>query len=179
MTADNFQNVSLQPGDIFLTHDDSWIGRTIRFFERLHSLEDEADYNHAGIITSSEGATLEALWRVRRGNLRAEYAGEKVLIGRHKEMDFQRFMIGWERERKRIGEVYPVSRLVLHALGLGKLIHWHSVVCSELAVDDLDVSLRDLGVSEFQHPYGWEPSDLENAIREWKQFEIVFEGIVQ
>jgi hypothetical protein len=176
---DAFSNVRVQPGDIFLTHDNSEVGDTIRYFERLRSLEGVADYNHAGVLTSCQGGTLEALWRVTQGNLRTEYAGEKVLIGRHAQMDWERFSLGWEAVGKRVGEMYPVGRLVLHALGLGKLIHWHSVVCSELVVEFLDISLRGLGFNQFRDPYGWEPSDLELVIREWRMFEIVFEGVIE
>lgn len=54
------------PGDFILTHGNAWTSRLIRFGQRLRIHGEDRKYthwNHAAIVTSDDGALIEALGR--------------------------------------------------------------------------------------------------------------------
>ncbi|HHT9138756.1 MAG TPA: hypothetical protein ACFYEK_16120 [Candidatus Wunengus sp. YC60] len=64
---------SFQPGDFILTHGDSWMGKLIRFGQKLRFIGDDRRYawwSHAAIIINIDGDLVEALGTgVQRANL--------------------------------------------------------------------------------------------------------------
>lgn len=58
------------PGDIVFCHSPTWLGKAIRWGERLHSSTKASHWNHVGIIINAQGDMIEALARgVRIGNI--------------------------------------------------------------------------------------------------------------
>lgn len=55
--------VNYEPGDIFLTHSNTFYGWLIRFGERIRDGKAASAWNHAGVIVDSSGTTVEAVGR--------------------------------------------------------------------------------------------------------------------
>ena len=170
----------LRPGDEFAAISPTTLGRLINIFQKAKSVDDDAEYTHTGIITDSLGTTLESLWTVSQRNVWKAFAGKRILIVRNVNMSAPMYAAGFEKIRKHIGQWYPVHRLVLHALGLAKWIHWDRVVCSELTAK------FETGCAEFLGPdrsagfmrnhYGVNVDDLVDRWRISRYFTVVFEG---
>lgn len=169
----------VQPGDIFLTASNQLFGRGIRFVERMFSLDRDAKYNHSGIILAGDGETLESLWTVKRQNLYRDYAGRPVLVARCNQVTQYGLEKAMQSVLSREGTFYPFLRIPLHVLGLAKWLHWKPVVCSELVVSFLDAATCETGCGEFRHWYGWTPDHLHDAVRTWRMFETVFDGVME
>ncbi len=166
--------MKLQPGDFFCTKNPMALGRAINFIEKLWAKDNEARYSHAGIITDAAGTTLEALWRIKGNELDA-YAGQRVIIGRWKEMTPDKFQKGLEAIKDDIGKIYPLWRLPLFMFpGAAKWISSGKfTVCSELACK----FLLGAGFSEIGRWQGQDPEDVADIIEKWRECELIFEGI--
>ena len=173
------EHIQLQPGDVFCcTGNMPVVSRLIRAIEWLWSKDNEASYGHAGIITSNQGHTLEALWTVRAAHL-DEYAGQKVLIARPCLTERGVYIAPSSKDRaleglkEYHGRWYPVWRLPLHIVPpLAKIVATgHNMVCSELTARYLhEISARP-------GPYtGVNPDTLADEWRKWKNFAIIYEG---
>lgn len=165
-------NIQLLPGDIFCTRNPADLGKAIVAVEKLQAKDSQAEYGHSGIVTDITGTTLEALWTVKGNDLLA-YKGDKVLIGRWKGMSPLTFQSGMEAISNQIHETYPWWRLLLMALGLGKVPTGKYVVCSELVCK----FLIGAGVTTIGDFHGQNPDDVADMIRKWKEFEVIYEGV--
>lgn len=171
--------IDLQAGDYFFTRGSGFLGAAIRGVEWLHSRDNEASYGHAGIITSPEGATLEALWTVERSTL-ACYQGQRILIARPMATldgipiapEAKQVAIKALR-REHLGQPYPAFRLPLFLFPtLAKFVaSGHHVVCSELVAKYLAlINARTL-------PYmGVNPDTAADEARRWRNIEVLYEG---
>lgn len=170
----------LCPGDEFATRNPTILGGAIRFCQKVKAADNEAEYNHTGIITDPYGATLEALWTIKAQNIWKDYAGEKVLIVRNVNMTLPVYVAGFNKIRKHIGQWYPVPRLLLHLIGAAKWIHWDRVVCSELTAKFetgcAESLKREAGF--MRNHYGVNPDDLVDRWKISRYYQTVFEGIV-
>jgi hypothetical protein len=167
--------IDLQPGDIFCTSNPMALGILIRWVQTFNSVDNSAFVSHAGVIMGPRGRTYEAVWTVTSRNLYEHYAGEHALIGRHRGMTRQAYRQGIKRIMdKHGGGVYPFLRLPLIGLfpRLSKYIYWGRPVCSELAFK----FLKEAGIITYWR--GVTPDHIADAIRRWREFQIVYDGIV-
>lgn len=168
----------LKQGDLFLTQNPMALGRIIVWMERSKSLDNEAKYSHAGLIVSSNGDTFEALQTIRNASLFKDYRGKGILIARYREMTDDRFRVAYDKlYSKHNGQKYPFYRLFQHLFGLAKVIHQNHVVCSELVAKFLNYICRDDNIYDFNHWYGFNPDNLHDIYKRWKNFDIIFEGV--
>ncbi len=162
---------ALAAGDFFAVKGRDAFGAAINFLQRFWDTNlDDSEYSHNGIIETPAGGTLEAVSTVRRQDLFTAYAGEEVLIARHKSMTPGRFSSGMAKVAPNIGQWYPVHRLFLHLLRLAKYVHWRAVTCSELVAKFL------AGAGLRRSWYGVTPDNLTDQWKESKYYDIIFEG---
>lgn len=167
--------ITLQPGDIFCTRNPMWLGRAISTVEKWQSKDNNAEYSHAGIITNPTGATVEALWTIKKSTL-SPYAKDKILLGRWDGMDQPSFLKGMLGINKHMGDAYPFWRLIFHLIpGAAKHISTGNfAVCSELTCK----FLLSAGCAEIGDWKGWNPDDVADMIKKWKAFSIIYEGVL-
>lgn len=175
--------INLQVGDVFCIRGKGAIAATIRAAEWLLSKDNEAVYGHAGIITSTDGDTLEALLTVRNDNLK-RCIGQQVLIARPTHTRrMQKVISPASKEiaiklvsNRHLGRLYPVWRLPLHFIPwvakLGATGEW--LVCSELVAYYLSL-MEAIGPTYA----GINPDDLADIYRCWRNFDVKFEGILE
>jgi len=181
----------LKPGDLFCTKNPMWLGKAIAWFEKLKSKDNQAEYSHAGIIIGVPAITFEAVWTNKKQDLLKAYRGQKVLIGRHANMNMSSFQRGWNGVKKYEGKYYAGWRLLLHALPFtSKIGTGNFAVCSELVMKFLSKSLVMLNESnkddvakairtgESLYWKGWNPDDVADMIRDHKGWYKVFEGTI-
>ena len=181
----------LKPGDIFCTRNPMWLGRAICWFEKIKSKDNHAEYSHAGIILNPAGTTFEAVWTNKKQNLFKAYAGQKVLIGRHDLMTIDTFRKGWAGVKKYEGQWYAGWRLLLHALPFAaKLGTGGFAVCAEIARKFVSKSgvMLDTTSAELVAKFirtgescfwkGWNPDDIDDMIKNYKGWSVVFEGVL-
>jgi hypothetical protein len=173
----------LCPGDEFATKNPMALGRIINFAQKARAVDNESEYSHTGIITGADGATIEALWTVKSQNLWEAYAGNKVLIVRNVNMTLPVCVAGIDKIRAHLGQWYPLPRLVLHALGLAKWIHWYRVVCSELTAKFetgcAEYLGPDLASGFMRNHYGVTPDNLVDRWTISRYYQTVFEEIIE
>jgi len=149
------------------------LGEMIVAVEKIQAKDNGAVYGHSGIVTDSSGTTLEALWTVRGNDLLA-YTGQKVIIGRWHGMTPDAFEKGIESISDEIHETYPWWRLAMMALGLGKVETGKYGVCSEIVCKFLiGAGFKDIGCWTGQNP-----DNVAEIIENWRDVDIVFEGIL-
>ncbi len=168
--------IKLQPGNLFCSRNPMALGRAICAVEKFYSVDNEAEYSHAGIITNTHGMTLEALWTVKPQNIYTAYKGTKVLICRHELMDDEAYWKGYNAVRKHIGQVYPFWRLVFALyLPAAKYINFlDRLVCSELVGKFYSVG----GIPGFEHYHGLTPDHIADRAKNFKGFTIIYEGVI-
>lgn len=166
--------IDLKAGDIFLTRNPMWLGRAINTVQAFWASDNKSEYSHAGIILDRKGTTLEALWTVRSQNIYEAYDGTKVLIGRHEQMNPERFERGFKAVSGHQGQRYPFHRLAFHLLPpLAKYISsGRFLVCSEHA----GKFFWGAGLIGFYK--GRNPDHLADMVRRWKAWEIVYEELI-
>ncbi len=176
----------LRPGDIVCTtysidrdpNGPNWLqwilSMGIRWVQCFNDVDGKARLTHSFVITTDAGDTFEALWRYREQNIYDAYAGQEVLIGRHKGMTREKFYAAHlSIAKKYYGLRYPAWKLPLFFL-MPRLLKWlpGKPVCSE---------------KTFRYPYhaglvdhwrGVTPSYVADAIRRWRDFEVVYQGIM-
>lgn len=176
--------MDIQRGDVFGIDDPQSriLGPGIRIIEKVHSKDNKAIYHHSGIITDSEGGTIEALWTIRKQFIPVDYTGKRIIIARPTHTlagdeltAVRKNYILSQLEIKYKGMWYPGWRLPLHIFPvLAKYIHFLGMpVCSEFTAMYLGL----LGARyEGQH-WGVNPDTLADEWNRWKNFKIIFEGI--
>ena len=165
--------MDLKPGDLFLTASSGFLYRIIMAIQRFWSQDDQAQYSHAGIVLNQNGDIFEATGKgITEGSF-YDHAGKPVLIARHSDMDLALFQHAFEKIYKLRGNPYPVHRLFFHLFPpIAKYWGVGMAVCSELVAEFLyfaDILDYWMGVN---------PEELEEIFRHWKDFEIVYEGIL-
>jgi len=179
--------IQLKPGDIVCTtysqelepEKPSWFQSALSFgirqAEAFHDVDGKAKYTHSFTITSESGRTFEALWTYRHQDIFSAYRGQPVLIGRHKKMtSVKASMMHYMMVDRFGGEWYPAWKLPLFGLmpWMLRMLPASKPVCSELVFWGLKkVELMD-------HWKSVTPSYVADAIRRWKSFEKVYEGIM-
>lgn len=169
------------PGDVFCVRgDDSVVPRGIRFIEKLWAKDGRARYNHAGIVTSADGKTFEALSDSIRESHLDYYRGKEVIISRPVRTVSGGYITAQGKRRAiticirdHDGQVYPRWRLLLHTIpALAKMGSGKYLVCSELVEKYLTIIHADdrmiLGVN---------PDDLGDSFRRWWNFQLIYEGV--
>ena len=163
----------LKNGDIFLSVNPMALGRAINAFQRFWSKDGASIYSHAGIISDTNGDTLESLWRVERQNLFKAYKGKRVLIARHAEMDLRSFYRAYQIiVEEHLDDFYPFYRLVFHMIPPLAKMSVGNVVCSELVAKFLNI----LGL--FPYVSGCNPDNLHDTFIWGRNWEIVYEGVI-
>lgn len=176
-------DIDLQPGDVFCVRGKGFVAACIRGAEWLISKDGEAIYGHAGIITSEQGDTFEALWTIRADTLN-RCRGQQVIIARPTSSPNSCLPTPISRVAKMLaidavqkqyqGRDYPLWRLPLH------LIPWvakfaatrHWLVCSEVVAFYLSM------IAATGSTYtGINPDDLADMFRRWRNFDVIFEGV--
>ncbi|MCK9341128.1 MAG: hypothetical protein M0P37_05200 [Synergistaceae bacterium] len=165
--------MNIKPGDIFCTRNPMWLGRAINFVQKIGSKDNQSEYSHAGIILTADGETFEALWRNGRQNIFEAYKGKKVLVGRHIEMDPEKFGAGWNGIKHHEGKWYAGHRLLLHLIPLASKLSFGMAVCSEIVMK----FLCKAGIADTWA--GWNPDDVADMIHNYKVYEVVFEGVIE
>ncbi len=177
--------ITLKPGDIFCTANPSrFLGWGIDLVERLRTPTSEGVFTHAGIMLSPH-KTYESLWTVKSQNIWSAYEGQKIIVGRFKEMDTPRFMRGMKAVLQYEGKWYPFPRLLMFLMlpisvkyiapsrlfGFGLFA---DVVCSEL----VGMFAKYSGQEGFDQFRGLMPAHLASRIKRWNSIECVHEGVL-
>jgi len=178
--------LQLMPGDVVCTtysreiepDNPSWFQTALSFgirqAEAFQDVDGKAQYTHSFTVVSEAGRTFEALWTYKHQDIYQAYGGYPVLVGRHKKMTRAKAqMIHSRMEKKFAGRWYPVWKLPLFGLAPWLLKYLPAKpVCSELVFWGLNkVGLVD-------HWKGVMPSYVADAIRRWRDFQVVYEGIM-
>jgi len=171
----------IQVADIFTSANPMTLNSIINFFSSLRSSDKESEHSHSGFFTNLKGISFEIDWKAGCFNFAEKYEGKKVLIGRFLDTN----NIECEKASEKIiekykGQIYPVHRLILHALNVAHIIHWQSVVCSEATAE----LLFKLGGWSFK-THGVSPDNIADSIkrdlsktRKGPKFDIIFEGVM-
>lgn len=160
---------TLKKGDLFASRSKGALSWAIRVVQWFWSTDNEATYNHAGVVVNEQGKTVEAHWRINYYKLK-DQLGNKVLIVRHKDMTPVRTALGLAVVAKDLGCLYPIWRLPLHLLKLSKFFAFGPGVCSELTGKFM------AGAGFKNIVYGLTPDDLADRWRIDKDVDTIFEG---
>jgi len=166
------EQIKVMPGDVFATANPMALGKAINFMQRLWSHDFDSKYSHTGIIQAEDGTTFEALWTIREGNLFADYLGKQAIIARCEASPEKKVKELENLKAYHLGQWYPFWRLFMHVLPpLAKISIFKRPVCSELTAR----YLHFLGVRHGQWA-GTNPDTLVDEWRNWRSFEIIYEG---
>lgn len=170
--------IKLNRGDIFCTKNPMMLGKAINFVQKLHAKDNQSEYSHSGIIVMGgalgDAVTFEALWTNKCQPFYEAYKGKKVVIGRHKDMTLKIFNRGWNGIKHHKGKCYAGWRLPLFFVPfLAKYLNLGLGVCSELTMK----FLFKAGLSDCWK--GWNPDDVSDMLHRWKDYEIIFEGVLE
>ena len=163
--------MGLRAGDLFTTNGSGFIAKAIRVVQWFWSTDNEAPYNHSGIIINDQGATLESRWHFAKYFLE-DYIGYHILVVRHKDMNKVRFIQGYDAVKRDIGRTYPWWRLPIHMVRLAKFFNWGRGVCSEQTGKFMK------GAGFHNIVYGLTPDDLADRWRIDRDMTTVFEGVL-
>jgi hypothetical protein len=166
--------IDFQSGDIFLAQSKTLLDPVINWVQHFWAKDDESVYGHAGLILDEAGNTFDALWSVGSTCFYERYKGCRVLVARYTELTPEKLQTGLSRVLNHDGEWFPIYRLPLAALHIAKFIHWNNVVCSELVAKFLNA----IG-TRHHHWFGTNVDDLHEELVNYKQYKIVFEGVME
>jgi hypothetical protein len=126
-------NYTPVPGDMFLTHSPSFFGKIIRFGESLRRPSRSSFFNHAGIIVSANGDTIEAWGRgVVRKNLTVHKTVWIIPHNSDHPTDIVKFAMSTEKDPYGWLDIVSISVRLLTGLSLS--FHGtRSLICSQLA----------------------------------------------
>lgn len=165
-------DISLKAGMVFATANPMLLGKAINGIQWLWSSDNESRYSHAGIIIDSNGTTFEALWTVKSQNIFEAYKGKKVIIAQPHATESKIRIELTKLISAHKGDWYPFWRLGLHIIPpLAKIGLLDKLVCSELTAKYLYM----IGVRHSKYK-GTNPDTLVDEWRNWKAYDIVFEG---
>jgi len=165
--------IELKQGDVFAVCSDSWLAKSINAVAGWNAADGESEYNHAGIITTANGRTFEALRRLDFYHLDA-YRGRKIIIARPEASQAAKHTALLKVTHLHRGQIYPAWRIPLHIyppLARKISLDGKYLVCSELVAKYAWMA----GVRN--PPYtGATPDMLVDEWCNWKNFNIIFEG---
>lgn len=167
--------MKLEKGMVFGTANPMALGRGINVIQNFWSRDGESTYSHSGIIKNDQGDTFEALWTVKSVNLLKVYAGKNVIIAKPL-VPPTIINAGLERIiKEHEGQFYPFWRLGMHIIPpLAKIALFDRLVCSEI------VAQYEYYIGARHEQYkGTSPDTLADEWVNWKNFEIVFQGILK
>jgi len=168
--------IDLKHCDFFATANPSAVlGCGISAVQKWNSRDNQSLYTHAGIIINPEGDMIESLWKVEVNNLFERYTGRQVVIARYTELEERRWEKAFLMLLDHVGDIYPWWRLPLHVVPpLAKYLSFTGMpVCSELvAKTEYYVGARHRWWA------GTCPDTLSDEWHRWRNFEIVFEGVL-
>lgn len=163
-------NLELQKGDCFCTRNPMMLGRLINVVQKFWSKDNESTYSHSGFMVSSR-QSFEALWTNKKQDFYKAYKGRNVLIARNRGMTPGKFIRGWAGVKKHEGKRYAGHRLFLFIIPcMAKSSAFGLAVCSELMMKFL-CKAGIMGTWA-----GWNPDDVADMLRKWKEWDIVYEG---
>ena len=171
--------MKLKRGDIFCSRNPMCLGRAINFIQKVRAKDNQSEYSHSGVIVVGgdviEAISFEALWTNKKRGFYPAYKGMKVLVGRHKDMNLKSFNAGWNGIKKHEGKWYAGHRLLLFSFVPFLLKYLTSIwgVCSELTMK----FLFKAGLASAWK--GWNPDDVADMIHNYKDYEVVFEGLLE
>ena len=166
--------IKLKAGDVFCSaFPSARLGGLIKFIEQVKAHDFSADFSHCGIIFDAKGTTWEALWTIKHQDLFEDYKGCKILIARYKGLTGQKRNKAFWDLAKHDGQWYPVHRLLLHLIGLARFIHWDRLVCSEFTAK----YLYYIG-ARHKHYWGCNPDTIADELKNWKIYDIIFDGVL-
>jgi hypothetical protein len=143
----------------------------IRQVQCFNDIDGKAFYTHTFFMVD-HCTTFEALWTYKNQNLYERYAGQQILIGRPKELKKSDFYLAYYYlYRKYNGQRYPALKLPLFLL-CPRLLKYlpGKPVCSEKVLKMLYLTkITD-------HWRGGTPSYVADMIRNWRSFDIIYEG---
>jgi hypothetical protein len=177
--------IDLMPGDIVCTtyaaSDDDrpsffqlLLSCGIRWAQCFNDVDGSAMLTHSFMATHKNGTTWEALWLYRGQSIFDAYAGRQVLIGRHKKMTKDKFHEAFRQQAGTYyGLRYPAWKIPMFFIA-PRLIKYlpGKPVCSELVFQFLYLA----GLVD--HWRGVTPSYVSDAIRRWRDFEVVYDGVM-
>ena len=115
-------DVTLQPGDVFLTQGTSLLSRAIRVCTRSFG-EKRSKVNHVGIVVEAGGiqdaVVVEALIKVKQHKLWKQYAPPKkdhVAVYRAKNVSPEEMEIIVAKAVEQVGRPYGFGKIVAHLL---------------------------------------------------------------
>ena len=170
--------MEIKAGDIFCTRNPMMLGRLINFVQKVQSKDNASEFSHAGTFIKGgdikEAESFEALWTNKRQSFYKAYKGKRVLIGRHKDMTPEKFKKGWGGVKNREGEWYAGHRLLFFFIPVvAKYVCLGLGVCSELVMK----FLCKAGLEKAWK--GWNPDDIADMIHNYKNYEVIFEGVLE
>ena len=167
-------NLTIPKGSVFCSKNPMWLGRAINAVQWFWSKDSESTYSHAGIIIDHNHTTLESLWTVKSQNLLKAYKNDKILIAKPQTTSSSiniavQIMINAYK-----GKFYPLWRLPLFLFPPSAKINLTKhLTCSELTAHYLNLC----GIRHSQFA-GTNPDNLADELKHWKEYEIIFEGIL-
>jgi hypothetical protein len=165
--------IDVRPGDFAVIKSSSLLGKVITLAESREALGNP-EYIHSFIIAGADGTILDTLLKVCWGNL-SDYSGVEALIGRWDGMNDAAFQKGLAAVIADLGDIYPISRLELDALDLGRFVYGSDNDCSERTIKFLHGASGD---PRFAKWAGFMPSDVSDIILNWKGFSAPFAGVL-
>lgn len=165
--------IDAKTGDVFLVYSPGFIAKTINAIQAFWAKDLKSKFSHAGLIWDDFGGTLESSWTVEVSSLWPARANNRILVVRPDAPDYLKEEALLSIYNSHHGDRYPIMRLPIYALGMARHIHWKFMVCSELVAKYLFyLNLRDY------HWFGTNVDDLEEELRHWRGYSIVFDGIL-
>ena len=151
-------------GSILLTQNPAGLGKLINFGQRI-SEGDKSEFGHVAILSDKPGIIYESVSTIRESKIK-KYAGNKICIMRHKNMNIAAYENGMLEVKDNLGQLYPAHRLLVHGLdmlgswfvraitfnrykpqiGIRKLMPLDWPVCSELGAQFMISSGLDSGL---------------------------------
>ncbi|MFA6152921.1 MAG: hypothetical protein WC716_16485 [Chitinophagaceae bacterium] len=164
--------LNLKTGDCFCTRNPMFLGRIISAIELFWSTDGHAEYSHAGMMLNNT-QTFESLLTNKSQDFYQGYQGENVLVVRPQVPDLDKFLALQKIYKEHNGKWYPFHRLPMFIFPpLAKINIADRPVCSEMTAKYLTLlKIR-------QNWKGVNPDTLADEFRNWKQYEIIYEGVL-
>lgn len=167
-----YGSLNPQRGDIFLTRSPGFLGKAIRFWERIWT-PTQVYFNHAGIMINNK-MTFEALWTYRHENFFNSYVGHEVFLARPKCVSSATINRSLRMLRNlKYGRSYPVHKIIIHAFPPATKLFPKSPVCSEFA------ALYGYYMEALPYYNGMNPDSLHDILCNHYAWEPIFWGTVQ
>lgn len=128
------ENANIQPGEFFVTWNDSIFNNLISFVQGFRSSDRKGKFGHAGFFVDNRGKSFEALWKIKEYDFFDKHDGQFVIIGRHEAMSENLFRQNYKRIYDRYNDkIYYVYRLIFHISQMTSAITpFDGGVCSEI-----------------------------------------------